>query len=217
MVHAAVRAAQGLETWVRILEARQEIGRRMGLLGWWRGRNGRAEIARLDGWQKEWAAAVAAEDGGRIADLRRSLDGLGLTPDDMEIEMEMLEGLSELSAIAARLREGDLPVIETGHRVVGSDTCHFSAPASIPDDAAQPSGRMILTGNRAIFAGGGRATSIAWHKIAEILQTERDVLLVLHDRETAHRFRFNSFADALCGAALSRHLARRARPRTADR
>ena len=67
----------------------------------------------------------------------------------------------------------------------------------------------------AIFAGGGRATSIAWHKIAEILQTDRDVLLVLHDRETAHRFRFNSFAEALCGAALSRHLMRRARQRTA--
>jgi hypothetical protein len=98
---------------------------------------------------------------------------------------------------------------------VGTDVCHFSAPASIPEDAAQPSGRMILTSNRAIFAGGGRATSIPWHKIAEILQTERDVLLVLHDRETAHRYRFNSFADALCGAALSRHLVRRARHRTA--
>jgi hypothetical protein len=187
----------------------------MGLLGWWKGRNGRSDIARLDAWRSDWAAAVAAEDGARIADLKRSLDELGLTPDDLEIELEMIDGLSELLALAPRLRQGELPVIETGHRVVGSDVCHFSAPASIPDDAAQPSGRMILTGNRAIFAGGGRATSIAWHKIAEILQTDRDVLLVLHDRETAHRVRFNSFADALCGAALSRHLVRRARHRTA--
>jgi hypothetical protein len=186
----------------------------MGLLGWWKSRNGKADATRLNGWRKDWTAAVEAEDGTRIAELRRSLDELGLTADDLEIELEMIDGLSELSTLAPRLRQGDLPVVETGHRVVGSDVCHFSAPASIPDDAAQPSGRMILTGNRAIFAGGGRATSIAWHKIAEVLQTERDVFLILHDRETAHRFRFNSFADALCGAALSRHLMRRARPRT---
>lgn len=188
----------------------------MSLLGWWRGRNGGAEPAKLDAWRRQWTAAVAAEDGSRVPDLRRSLDELGLTPDDLEIELEMIDGLSELSALSPRLRQDDLPVIETGHRVVGSDICHFSAPASVPDDSAQPSGRMILTGNRAIFAGGGRATSFAWHKIAEILQTDRDVLLVLHDRETAHRFRFNSFAEALCGAALSRYLMRRARQRTAD-
>jgi hypothetical protein len=187
----------------------------MGLLGWWKGRNGGAGPAKLAAWRKEWTAAVAAEDGAGVAGLRRSLDELGLTPDDLEIELEMIDGLSELSALAPRLREGNLPVIDTGHRVVGSDVCHFSAPASIPDDAAQASGRMILTSHRAIFAGGGRATSIAWHKIAEILQSDRDVLLVLHDRETGHRFRFNSFADALCGAALSRHLVRQTRHRTA--
>ena len=65
----------------------------MGLLGWWKGRNGEAESARLDAWRKEWAAAVAAEDGARVADLRRSLDELGLTPDDLEIELEMIDGL----------------------------------------------------------------------------------------------------------------------------
>jgi hypothetical protein len=186
----------------------------MGLLGWWKGRNGGPEAAKLDAWRKQWASAVAAEDGTHLGELRRSLDELALTPDDLEIELEMIDGLAELSMLAPRLRGGDLPVIETGHRVVGSDVCHFSVPASIPDDAAQPSGRMILTGNRAIFAGGGRTTSIAWHKIAEVLQSDRDIFLVLHDRETAHRFRFNSFADALCGAALSRHLMRRVRHRT---
>ena len=185
----------------------------MGLLGWWRARDGRKRATPLDGWRTDWAAAVAAEDGDRIAVLRSSLAALGLDEDDLEIEMEMIEGLSELSAVASRLRAGELPVVDTGHRVVGTDTCHFIAPASLPDDPSQSGGRVILTGPRAIFAGGGRATSIAWHSVADVLQTERDLLLVLHDRETAHRFRFNSFADALCGAALSRHLARRARPR----
>ena len=187
----------------------------MGLLGWWKARDGRKGATPLDAWRVEWAAAVAAEDGDRIAALRSSLSALGLNQDDLEIEMEMIEGLSELSAVASRLRVGELPVVETGHRVVGSDTCHFIAPASVPDDPSQAGGRVILTGPRAIFAGGGRATSIAWHSVTDVLQTERDLLLVLQGRETAHRFRFNSFADALCGAALSRHLARRARSRPA--
>lgn len=69
----------------------------------------------------------------------------------------------------------------------------------------------MLTARRAIFAGGGRATSVPWQVIGAVVQTERDVMLVLHDRATAHRFRFNSFADALCNDVLSRHLVRRAR------
>ena len=35
----------------------------------------------------------------------------------------------------------------------------------------------------------------------------RDVVLVKHDRESFYRFRCNSYADALCGSFLSRHLA----------
>ena len=141
-----------------------------------------------------------------------SLDALGLSADDLEIETEMLEGLAAMSALAARLRDGDLPAVETGHRIVGSEVCHFSAPASLPDDPAQPAGRVMLTARRAIFAGGGRATSVPWHSDwRRCYRPSVTSLLVLHDRETAHRFRFNSFADALCGDALSRHLARRAR------
>ena len=125
------------------------------------GKGWQAGSARLSAWRKAWAAAVAAEDGARVAELRRSLDELGLTPDDLEIELEMIAGLSELSALS-RLRQAicrDRDRAPSG----GVDICHFSAPASIPDDSAQPSGRMILTDNRAIFAGGGRAE----HRLAQ--------------------------------------------------
>ena len=38
---------------------------------------------------------------------------------------------------------------------MGQEECHFIAPASLPDDPLQPSGRVLLTARRALFAGGG--------------------------------------------------------------
>jgi hypothetical protein len=81
----------------------------------------------------------------------------------------------------------------------------------MPDDAAQPSGRLIFTGARAIFAGGARALALPWHAIADVVQQERDLILIRHDRETFHRFRCNVYADALCAGLIARTLARRAR------
>src|SRR5512134_2457604 len=127
------------------------------------------------------------------------------------MEREMLDGLVQVSQLHAALTVDGLPVVETGHRVVGAETCHFSAPSSMPDDAAQPSGRLIFTGARAIFAGGARALALPWHTIADVVQQERDLILVRHDRETFHRFRCNVYADALCAGLIARTLARRAR------
>ena len=62
-------------------------------------------------------------------------------------------------------------------------------------------------------SSGPNGTTIPWHGVSETLQVERDVVLVRHDRERMHRFRFNGFADAMCGAFLARHLtASRKRP-----
>jgi hypothetical protein len=184
------------------------------MLGWLTGRGRRREKTALTEWRKTWAAAVETADPGQVPELRQSLEALAGAGDDLEIELEMVEGLSELVALTARLRAGEVPVIETGHRVAGTDICHFSAPASMPDDPAQPGGRVILTARRAIFAGSGRTAHLAWHRVAEVVQVERDVLLIANDRETAHRFRFNTFTDVLCAAALSRHLAAQSRERT---
>ncbi len=118
----------------------------------------------------------------------------------------MLDGLAELTQLRSNIDAGQLPIVQTGHRVVGTDICHFSTPCSMPDDPAQPSGRLIFTGSRAIFAGGARALTIPWHMVAEVVQQERDVALVRHDRETFYRFRCNNYSDALCGGLLARTL-----------
>ena len=187
----------------------------MTLLGWIRGRRGNENGRKLDAWRSKWQDAAAAPDAAAIDTLTSDLESLGLAEEDIEIEREMIDGLEQLVTLQTALAAEGLPVIETGHRVVGADTCHFSAPTSMPDDAAQPSGRLIFTGARVIFAGGARALTLPWHAVSEVVQQDRDVVLVRHDRETLHRFRCNVFADALCAALLARTLASKRRPSAA--
>lgn len=181
----------------------------MGLFGWLKGSAGRANG--LNAWRREWADAVRSPNAATLERLRNALHVQPPLADDIELEEEMLEGLERLIALKADLSDGRLPHLETTHRIVGADACHFSAPVSMPDDAAQPTGRLLLTGTRAVFAGGTRPTTLAWHAAAEVVQANRDVLLIRSDRETAYRFRCNNYGDALTAAAIARHLAARAR------
>ena len=151
--------------------------------------------------------ATAAPDPGTLASLSGQLDAFGLPEDDIEIEREMLHALDELLRLRAAVDSGALPLVDTRHRVIGADRCHFSAPVSMPDDEAQPSGRLLLTPTRAVFVGGARTMNVPWHAIGDILHNDRDVVLIRRDRQQLYRFRCNTFADALCGSFLSRRLA----------
>jgi hypothetical protein len=173
----------------------------MGLRGWFRRRpNSPAEA-----WRERWQQATRAGDAAAAAELRASLANLG---DDVELEHEMLDGLDRLIALSAELHAGRIPRVETTHRVIGADACHFSAPASLPDDPAQPSGRVLLTSARAVFVGGSRREAVPWHGIRGVVRGERDVLLI-RSADDALRVRFNTFGDALAAAALGNHLKRR--------
>ena len=178
----------------------------MGLFGWLKNRRNGGD-PRLTEWRRSWSASAAEPDATKVSALQAQLDRLALPEEEIEIEREMLDGLSQLAQLRLSVDAAGIPVVETGHRVVGHDTCHFSTPVSMPDDAAQPAGRLFLTNSRAIFAGGARATTVAWHAIGEVLHGDRDVVLVRRDRDTIYRFRCNTYADAMCGAFLARRLA----------
>ena len=182
----------------------------MGLFGWWSRKPGEGQAR---AWRERWIAAVAARDESAVAPLEASLRQQPPLADDIEIEEEMLDGLKQLLALERDLAAGRPPVIDTTHRVVGADRCHFSAPVSLPDDPAQPTGRLLLTSARAVFAGGAKSPPLPWHGVREVVQNGRDVILVSVRTGDAdgHRFRCNSFAEALCGAAIARHLMRQAR------
>jgi hypothetical protein len=181
----------------------------MGFLAWLkRSRSGRLD-PRVGEWRRAWSAAIAGEDGRSVVSLAASLDAMGLADDEIEIEREMLDGLRELIQLRHALGSDGLPVLQTGHRVIGTERCHFTAPVSMPDDTAQPAGRLLMTTSRAIFMGGARTTTVPWHAIGEVLHNERDIVLIRKDRDNLYRFRCNSFADAMCGAYLARHLSAR--------
>jgi hypothetical protein len=202
------RTAPAAETYARRpirarIQSRDES--RMGLFGWFKGKG--SGDSRTSEWRRAWSAAAAAPADGQVSALASSLEALGLPEEEIEIEREMLEALRDLVELRAAVESGGLPLVETGHRVIGADRCHFSAPVSMPDDAAQPSGRLLLTGARAVFIGGARTTTVPWHAVGEAIHADRDVVLIKKDRQNLYRFRCNSFTDAMCGAYLARQLA----------
>jgi hypothetical protein len=176
----------------------------MGVFDWLKGRRTGAPPG-LDGWRRAWAKAVARAACTDADQLRARLEAAGLPEDEIEVEREMLDGLVALCALRDAAEREGLPVLETGHRAAAGAPCHFSVPASMPDEPGQSSGRLLLTGQRAVFAGPGSA-GVSWHAVAQVLQDERDIILVHRGRDRTHRFRCNSYADALTGTYIARHL-----------
>ena len=172
----------------------------------WFGRGAPREDPRIGEWKRDWAAAVLVLDPASVQGLRDRLNAFGLTDDDIEIEREMLDALEDAAALSAEIARSGLPVLETGHRVVGLERCHFSAVASMPDEAGQPSGRLLLTSGRAIFAGGSGAVSPAWHTLGEARHVDRDLLLIRTTKDRLYRFRCNSFSDAVRAWLIAREL-----------
>ena len=161
----------------------------------------------ITNWREAWVRAVADPSGEAASDLRTRLDQVSAPDGDLEVEREMLEALEHMVDFVAEVARHGLPALPTGHRVVGSDVCHFSAPVSMPDDPAQPSGRLLLTNTRCIFVGGARGMSVPWHAITRPRQAHRDLMLIRSDNTALYRFRCNSFEDAICAAFIAGQLA----------
>ena len=181
----------------------------MKLFGWFNRSREDGRATAVTTWRRRWAESVEANDDA-VALLRQELEALQAPGADLEVELEMLDALEQLRDARRTAAAGQLPVIETHHRVIGTDTCHFTAPASLPSDEHQAHGRLLLTSARAVFVGGGRTSATAWHSVHEIARIDRDVLLVRADRSPAAHFRFNTYADAVLCVFLAGQL-RRAR------
>ena len=181
----------------------------MALFGWL---SRRTKDNGTQAWREEWNAAVEALDASALPRLEAALGALGAVADDLEVEEEMLDGLKQLLALEAIMAASGPPMIDTTHRVVGQDTCHFSTPVSVPDDAAQPTGRLLLTSTRAVFAGGSYAPAVPWHALRQVVRHGRDLLFVTTRgaEDDGVRYRCNSYGEALCAAAIARYLAARA-------
>ncbi len=180
----------------------------MRLFGWVARRRARRPTARQK-WRADWATALPSLDARALIDLRERLTSEFRPDEDVELEEEMLEGFDALIALVTNLQQGSVPIVETSHRVVAHEVCHYSAPASMPDVAGSPAGRLLLTRSRAVFVGAGVVSKIPLHAVSRIAEHERDLLAARSDVDAVYRFRFNTYADALSAAALARHLMRR--------
>ena len=93
-----------------------------------------------DGRQADWWRAAHA---ALVDPANASLDHLTATLidpsqlDERERQEEMLEAVSRVIALDAAA----LPELETQHRVIGTDRCHFMAPVSAPDHGDAEIGR----------------------------------------------------------------------------
>lgn len=169
--------------------------------GFFRSRD-RASDPQVTLWWRDANACALAATPAALDDLRARrapADNI----DEQERQDEMLEAIERLCGLSA---SDPLPQLETQHRVIGTDACHFMAPVSAPDhsDAA---GKLFLTSHRIIFAGGA---SIAWpwHRVRRVTRHERDVVFEGGDALTL-RLRCNSYGDAAVAARLSERLSRR--------
>jgi len=181
----------------------------MGLFDWFR-RNGSSPRAARD-WRAACEQAIAALDREAPARLEAWLARDAALADDREIEEEMLDALREALALERDLAAAALPAIETAHRAAAGEPCYYSAPVSMPDDPAQPTGRLLLTSGRAAFAGGRRTPSIPWHAARDVVRAGRDLIFVRAGADDGLRFRCNTYSDAVRGAAIARHLTRAVR------
>ncbi|MEI6245444.1 MAG: hypothetical protein WCQ64_10405 [Acidobacteriota bacterium] len=161
-----------------------------------------APDAHLALWWRDANAAALRPVPAALDDLRPRL----ASPEQIDERERQEEMLAALERVCAFATSGALPVLETQHRVIGTDVCHFMAPVSAPDHG-DASGKLFLTSQRIIFAGGA---SIAWpwHRVRRAARHDRDVVFEGGDSLTL-RLRCNSYGDAAVAAAVAERLSRR--------
>lgn len=153
----------------------------------------------VSGWWQTANALTTAPTIEAVAALKATTVNAAEAPDLAEAQDEMLEGLEAL----LRLAQSPLPVFDTQHRVIGSDTCHYMAPASLIEQV-DSGGKVFVTSARIIFAAG-TVVSWPWHQIARVQREERDLVLELKGRPGV-RLRLNTYEGALVMTALAGRL-----------
>jgi hypothetical protein len=144
------------------------------------------------------AAVAGAPDRALLTALLTRPAALGLPGDELELEIEVIEGALDLLTLQERVAEGGLPVVPHQHKALGDERCHFAAAAFLASDASQRTGRLFLTDRRLVFLAAPLVT-LPWGAIARIDEEGRDVIVTAPGRGAFHRFRCNSYSDARCG------------------
>jgi hypothetical protein len=156
---------------------------------------------RIGLFRAEVLAARDCNDAARLEALRPRPAELGLTQDDVELELEIVDGLLEVAALRKAVADRTvLPEVATSHRALAGEPCRFLAPVCRPDAPQDPGGKLFLTDRRIVYLGHP-SLSLSWAHVTSVADSERD-LLVRTRPGKVHIFRCNSYADALRGAFI---------------
>jgi hypothetical protein len=154
-------------------------------------------------------AAIASGDRAPLDALLRKPAELGLSDEDVELEVEALHGAIDAIGLRDAVAREGLPVVEHQHKALGEDRCHFVASVFLASDGSDRTGRLFLTDRRVLFLSTP-VMSLSWGSIASIEAEQRDLVIVPTSRGVAHRFRCNSFSDARCGEVIARTIKQQA-------
>jgi hypothetical protein len=154
-------------------------------------------------WWRDAEAAAISPAAEAIDRLQREMRDAA-SPDERERREEFVEGLTRLLEVSSN---GGLPRVETQHRVIGTDTCHFVAPAGVAglSDAA---GKLFLTSQRIVFASHG-VRAWPWHRVRAITRVGRALIIEVAGVEDPIQIQCNSYGEAMVAAHMGRGLAAR--------
>lgn len=178
-------------------------------------------VGRFGGVKDPAAAARAAQVRAFQAAVARDLEGdraaleallrmpseLALPDDEIELEVETVQGALDLLALRDAIAQEGLPLIAHQHKALGEDRCHFLASAFLANDGGDRTGRLFLTHRRLVFLSTPMI-ALTWGSITTIEQRARDLIVVPAGKDTLYQFRCNSFSDARCGAFIAQRLKR---------
>lgn len=142
-------------------------------------------------------------EAGALDRLRRQMQD-ATSPDELERREEFVEGLQHLLELSTN---GAFPRVETQHRVIGTDTCHFVAPASVSGQS-EAAGKLFLTSQRIVFASHG-VHAWPWHRVRDITRIGRALVIVVAGVEDPVQIQCNSYGEAMVAAHMARGLAGR--------
>jgi hypothetical protein len=174
--------------------------------------------ARVDPAARERAERVKAFRTAVARDLERGdrtvLEALlrmpaemGLPDEDVELEIESVQGAVDLLTLREAVASAGLPVVEHQHKALGADRCHFRASAFLANDGLDRTGRLFLTNRRLVFVSSPMI-ALSWSAVASIGQDARDLIVTPTKGDSVYQFRCNSFSDARCGAFIAQTLKR---------
>lgn len=156
----------------------------------------------VSGWWSSANDVAKAPSRDAIEALRAQKTDPAIAPDIAEAQDEFLDALDALLTLPAR---ESLPAVPTQHRVIGADTCHYIAPASLGEQL-DGGGKVFVTSARLILVAGG-VHAWAWHTVVSIVRQERDLTLTVRGRAPVV-LRFNSYEHALMVNAMAERLRR---------